>query len=260
MLFRSELILAADVDIDAVFDQAGSELITHTSSGYDVRAWTIPPEWELPEMKTEKESVRSQETGAKLIYAPLYEEAEQINTEDESEGPSDWRATGASESIAPRVMGLMVHKALELWILPENPKLIPLLETAVLNAGLAVPSQRSKAVQRAVELLTRLQDHPIRAEIEAAELVYHELPYSMVVGDHTENGYIDLLYLSPEGWQIVDFKTDTIRSAEERSAKIKEYSHQLRKYAIAVESLMDQKARTRICFLDDQGRVELFAG
>ena len=79
----------------------------------------------------------------------------------------------------------------------------------------------------------------------------------MLFRSHAETGYIDLLYDSPSGWQIVDFKTDSIRSVKERDDLIRQYSRQMHRYSGAVETLIGQKAQTRIIFLDDHGRIEI---
>lgn len=191
------------------------------------------------------------------LYPSLLEPEAAVIHEDEPEEMHAWRATGSAETIPPGVVGQMVHKAIELWLFPGDPQLLPLLETAALNAGLAHPVQQSTAVRHAVEYLERLRNHPLRSEIDAAAQRYHELPYSRRVDDHAETGYIDLLYDSPSGWQIVDFKTDSIRSVKERDDLIRQYSRQMRRYSGAVETLIGQKAQTRIIFLDDHGRIEI---
>jgi len=78
-----------------------------------------------------------------------------------------------------------------------------------------------------------------------------------MVNNYAETGYIDLLYRSPSGWQIVVIKTDPIRKAAERADLVIKYSHQMRRYTSAVEMLIGQQVQTRICFLDDLGRIGL---
>jgi len=114
----------------------------------------------------------------------------------------------------------MVHKAIELWLFPDNPSLQQLLAASVLDAGLAQQDQRTAAVNHANELLQRLYDSPLRKEIEESTERYHELPYSRMVGNYAETGYIDLLYRSAAGWQILDFKTDSILSDAHRTELI----------------------------------------
>jgi hypothetical protein len=66
------------------------------------------------------------------------------------------------------------------------------LEAAAQIAELAQLSQQTAAIRHAVDLLARFQNHPLRAEIEAATQRYHELPYSRIVREYPETGYIDL--------------------------------------------------------------------
>ncbi len=255
--YLKELIEAAGLDLDSIADQAGREVITQTSSGQSVRAWAIPDESESVKMVDNEEVPIVQEPDFLPIYMPLMVPAKPVEEEPEfSEIPVE-RVTATVGSLPSGVIGTMVHKAIQLWLFPEDPKLIPMLETAALNTGLAQKSQRTVAVQHAVALLTRLQDHPLRKEIESSTEIFHELPYSRLVKGYTETGYIDLMYLSPAGWQILDFKTDAIRGIEDGVALIKKYSGQMKRYASAVESLLSQKVQTRICFLDDHGEVVL---
>jgi ATP-dependent exoDNAse (exonuclease V) beta subunit len=152
----------------------------------------------------------------------------------------------------------MVHKAIELWCFPDDPLLIPLLESAALNAGLAGEEQRVEAVRRARELLERLKLDPFWETLNSAEERHHEIPYSRISSDWAESGYIDLLYQIGSDWHIVDFKTDSIRSDQEREELIGNYNRQLQRYQSAVKSLMGQTAQSQLCFLDDNGKVRVF--
>jgi ATP-dependent exoDNAse (exonuclease V) beta subunit len=106
----------------------------------------------------------------------------------------------------------MVHRAIELWLFPGDARLFPFLEATVLHAGLSSVAQQTAAISRTGELLNRLRAHPIWEEINSAEACYHEVPYSRMNGERAETGYIDLLYCTRAGWQVVDFKTDLIRN------------------------------------------------
>jgi len=151
----------------------------------------------------------------------------------------------------------MIHKAIELWVFPGNPGMQQLLEASGLDAGLAHKEQRTAAVSHSMVLLKRFYDSPLRTEIDEAAERYHELPYTRMAGDHAETGYIDLLYRTSSGWQIVDFKTDIIKNDGYRADLIKEYSQQMQRYASVIPAFLGQAAQTRICFLDDLGKVEL---
>ena len=155
------------------------------------------------------------------------------------------------------VIGLMVHKAIELWCFPDDLRLIPLLESAALNAGLAGEEQRVEAMHRAHELLERLKLDPFWEKLNSAEERYHEIPYSRISSDWAESGYIDLLYQIGSDWHIVDFKTDSIRSDQEREELTGNYNRQLQRYQSAVKSLIGQAAQAQLCFFDDNGRVKV---
>jgi ATP-dependent exoDNAse (exonuclease V) beta subunit len=53
----------------------------------------------------------------------------------------------------------------------------------------------------------------------------------------------------------VDFKTDSIRSADEREVLVSQYRRQMNRYKEAVAGLLGEQAQIRICFLDDDGRI-----
>ena len=250
------LIAATDIELNTLIEQAGKEVNTQTIFGNAVRAWAIPAE--ISVVRNDEQNVMEplQESDATPIYAPLIETSSPIVSEEE-EMIHAWRVTEVGDAIPAVEIGHMVHKAIELWLFPDNPKLPRLLDAAAKNEGETQPSQRSAAISRAIELLARLQFHPLRKEIEEASECYHELAYTRMVGERAETGYIDLLYRSMTGWQIVDFKTDSIRSAAHRADLINMYSHQMERYASVVLQLLGQPVQARICFLDNQGNVEL---
>jgi ATP-dependent exoDNAse (exonuclease V) beta subunit len=78
-----------------------------------------------------------------------------------------------------------------------------------------------------------------------------------MVGERSETGYIDLLFKNTSGWQIVDFKTDIIRSDAIRAELVNQYRFQMLRYEKAVETLLGQKPGVRICFLDDNGSANI---
>lgn len=253
----SELCAAAQIEINTLLQQTGTAIESHTISGHAVRAWSVTIDNSLITYDEPQEIPMIQESEIAPIYAPLSEPITPIITKDESIDVHSWRATGFGEIVPPGVIGQMVHKAIELWLFPNNSQLISLLETAAQSAGLSQSNQRMAAIKYAIEILARLQNHFLREEIESATQRFHEMPYSRMVDGSVETGYIDLLYESQSGWQIVDFKTDSIRSATERAKLIDKYANQIRRYTSAVETLIGQKVQARICFLDDNGQVGL---
>ncbi len=252
-----ELRVPAGLDISAVIAQAGGEVLSQTLTGQPVRGWAPAPASTVEKEMVAGERTSLPEPDMRPIFSPLVvPPAAEVPGEDVHE-VRDWRVTGKLTIIPPGVVGRMVHKAIELWLLPGDPRLLPLLETAALDAGLAMEVHREAAVNEAVELLGRLAAHLIRQEVESAKLCYHELPYTRLVGDRTETGYIDLLYRGDTGWQLLDFKTDSILEPEKRVQLVEEYAPQMQRYVDAIGEMLGEKVLARLCFLDDQGKIGL---
>ena len=207
----------------------------------------------------EVELSETKESALPSLYQPITDDREMGGGGDTLEPfePQIWRATGQDEHVPGNVLGSMVHKAIQRWLFPEDPRLASLLEVEALNAGLVSEKQRSNAVHQAIDLLERLHRHPIWGEIETAQERYSELPYTYQVDERIENRYIDLLYLSGENWQIVDFKTDHIHDNAQKEELLQGYITQVQQYRNAVKTLLGVNAQACICFLDDCERVEL---
>lgn len=248
---------ALGIDLDKLATEAGTFSQYRTASNHPVLAWCIPAQDTPPRSAPRHESVKPEESNAPSLYHPLMETKPVTVEEDETQLSRIWRVTEATLHVPPSIIGQMTHKVLELWLAVDSPRLLPLLESLALDAGLATQAQRVEAVRRVRELIERLCAHPLRAEIDSAAERHHEVPYSRMAGEFSETGYIDLLYRSSEGWQVVDFKTDSIRSARERDELIGLYRRQMSRYIGAVKALLGQPAQVRICFLDDNGSVNV---
>jgi ATP-dependent helicase/nuclease subunit A len=153
-----------------------------------------------------------------------------------------------------RVVGEMVHKALQRWRFPGDPRLEPLLRTQAQMEGLLEGALVERAVQEAENLLRRFQRQPLYAEMDAALERHHELPY---VESAAEWGFMDCLYRTPQGWVLVDFKTDELRSPQAVEAALEEYRPQLLRYRQAAERLLGEAPQTRMCFLNVGKEVEV---
>lgn len=253
----NELAEAAGVDLNSIADQSGTAVNFTTTSGSVIRGWTMNPAQAVTNIRDEKNKAPESKQEKAPIFMPLQYNRDQEDEEAKRAANRSWRASGKASMIPPEVVGKMVHKAIELWIFPGDKRLEPLLETQSLDAGIVTKVQRDAVIAQVKELLSRFHDHPLCSEISNAKEVHHEVPYSREVGDHTENGYIDILYRVDEGWQIVDFKTDLIRGEEHRDEVVWNYSKQLNRYSEVVESLLGYKAHTRICFFDADDQVEV---
>jgi ATP-dependent helicase/nuclease subunit A len=254
--WMSDLCSAAGVDVATLFEEKKQPFETQTASGHTVSVWWSVEKSES-EMAIHPEQAATLETSDPNLYASLIEPTPTLDEQDEVNVLHTWRTTGTGKHVPAGVIGLMVHKAIELWCFPEDPNLIPLLESTALNAGLASEEQRVEAIRQTMELLQRLRAHPLWDEANSVDERRHEVPYTRIVGEYSETGYLDLLYRNQNGWQVFDFKTDIIRNNATRAKLIAQYKSQMFRYEKAVETLLGQTPKVSICFLDDHGRINL---
>jgi ATP-dependent helicase/nuclease subunit A len=167
-----------------------------------------------------------------------------------------WRII--SKTKTPRapswLLGRLVHEALRRWHFPDDG-FEKFLRPFALESGLTDPKEIHAAIQESRRLLERLRAHPLFAELDSAER-HHEVRFDLPEG----RGIIDLLYRTPSGWSIIDFKTDEVRSdAEAQSAISRErYDRQVERYAQAVATQLGVQAKTRLVFLNVKNSLAIF--
>ena len=252
-----ELAAHAGIDLNALLNQPGQPLLSQTSSGHSVRAIAYGASEDVEPVSPDVVNTLEDAIDVQPLFQAISQPQTLSASHDEPDEVHPWRATGDKAHVPPGVIGQLVHRAIELWLFLGDARLIPFLQATVLHTGLASVAQQAAAIDRAVELLNRLRAHPIWGEINSAQACYHEVPYSRMNGEHAETGYIDLLYLSPAGWQVVDFKTDLIRNEATRTKLVENYRFQLIRYEKAVRGLLGQTPAMSICFLDDHGSVNI---
>ena len=273
--WMEDLMEASGIELASLLAEPGLPHETSLASGQPVRAWCAALETS-PQGGLDADKVnKSPDSELLPLYTALPEAAAAFPKVDDMESTHKfsmesthkfnneatrfWRATSTGTHVPASVIGEMVHKAIELWLFPDNPRLIPMLETTALNAGLTSKEQQTAAVRKARELLERFRQHPLWDEIDSSPEIHHEVPYSLESGGQIENGYIDLLYRTADGWKVVDFKTDAIYNRTERENLVRMYSQQLQRYSSAVQKLLGQPTVTSICFLDDENRVGIIS-
>ncbi|NLN69301.1 MAG: UvrD-helicase domain-containing protein [Chloroflexi bacterium] len=231
-----------------------------TSSNQPLRVWCLSDAHPTPEIFLPVEVGEKLEV-SKLwpLYHPIQvSDLESASDEGEEQiDPSSWWSINQDSAHIGKILGIMVHKALERWRFPGETGFEQMLDTAALRAGLVQEDQRSELIQQAIVLLERLQTHPIWGQINASTERLHEVPYTLQVGRKAENGIIDLVYQDDEGWKIVEFKTDTILKPGDKAELLSRYAPQVQRYRHAVKQLLGIDAQASLCFLDDHGRVVL---
>lgn len=167
-----------------------------------------------------------------------------------------WRIV--SKTKTPRapawLVGRLVHEALRRWHFPDD-SFDAFLYPFALESGLTDEAEIRAAIHESRRMLERLRAHPLFRELDSAER-HHEVPYYTAEG----RGIIDLLYRTDSTWHIIDFKTDEVRTDDEARATIRraEYDVQVARYARAIESQLQVKAKTRLVFLNVKDSISIF--
>lgn len=255
-----KLAEAAGLDQGDFEKAQGKPTELQTSSGQPIRAWCAMPGFK-GEVSERTDTKQDSLVESKL--APLYQRIDDNRNIYDAEDnklqmdPKQFSSTFEDDYLPGNILGKMVHKAIEVWYFPGDPRLDTLLDTTAFNAGFASAEQRRKSVSHAHELLNRLRQHAVWEEINNAEEKRFEVPYSIVIGGRVEHRIIDLLYRTQKGWHILDFKTDPILSKEHQGELLQKYIPQVRQYRDAVKQLLGVDSSMHICFLDYRGKAEL---
>lgn len=86
---------------------------------------------------------------------------------------------------------------------------------------------------------------------------WREMYVTVPLGSRTLEGYIDLLYRTPDGLVVVDYKTDAWRDEAELDHKVARYRIQAAAYGVAVEAATGEKVdRCVLVFCTENGPVE----
>jgi ATP-dependent exoDNAse (exonuclease V) beta subunit len=157
-----------------------------------------------------------------------------------------------------RVIGEMVHKALQRWRFPEDPLLEQLLRTQAQMGGLYDEGLLHQAIHEAEILLQRFRQHPLYTEMNTALERQHEVPFLGASSQgNVEWVFMDCLYHTQEGWTLVDFKTDELRNRLALAAAQEMYTPQIIRYRQAVEQWLGFTPKTLLCFLNVEKTIEV---
>lgn len=240
--------------------RSGEAFITHTGNNYPVRAVCMLEAPQGNSLRTKAEIPKQPEVSDQPPLYKAVEDTGRVDLPDEQEKIQElqsWHITQFDGPVSGKVLGLIVHKALQRWLFPGDPALLTLLESEAWMAGLVTEGMRQEVVAHASDLLVRFRGHHLWQVINLAQERYSELPYSYMVGHKVENRVIDLLYRDVNGWHIVDFKSDHISTLAQKDQLVQLYAPQVRQYKAVVSSKLGQAVSGQLCFLDDQGKVTL---
>ena len=137
---------------------------------------------------------------------------------------------------AGSAVGRAVHATLQAVDLAIDP--------AASGAAVAAIAAAEAAAERVAELAPQVEravQNALRSEV-VREAVRHRYWREMYVGAPTEGGmiegFIDLLYETPEGLVIVDYKTDRAPEPDGMEAAVTRYRLQLATYALALQQTL----------------------
>ncbi|MGH2620592.1 MAG: UvrD-helicase domain-containing protein [Anaerolineales bacterium] len=239
-------------------ERDGEQLTVKLSGGAPVRAWAAP----------ESEPRRWHQPGGSTAWPdsnerPLYQVVPVTPKEEtdpglDQEPERTWRATGSGRRAPAVAVGRIVHAAIQRSAMPGSTGYERFIENEALRAGLVDKRQRLAAIEESAELLGRLVVHPLWAEVRAAEGAQHEIPFTISDPQgQVQSGQIDLLWRGPQGWKLVDFKSDRLRDQAELQAAVKYHARQVERYLRCAASLLGEKPVGLLCFLDAVGEVRL---
>ena len=129
--------------------------------------------------------------------------------------------------------GTVIHQIFDDAIntrLPDDPTpyVIHLLQEAGADAGF---------LPHALDALQQFRNSDIWTEIQTSETVYTEVPFAISQAENNPSpgkiirGVIDLVYRLPEGWKIVDYKTNAVKTDEDVRTLCEQTADQVNTYA-----------------------------
>ncbi|HDD61021.1 MAG TPA: hypothetical protein ENF22_00650 [Chloroflexi bacterium] len=175
-----------------------------------------------------------------------------------------YRATyGGEKPAAPaRIIGDVVHRALQLWKFPDQGEneFIDWVAAELKSRGVIREREIKNGYRRVKNILERFQGHELFIRMDSAEKLLHEIPYS--VGENNEpyqSGVIDAMFRESGRWLIIEFKTDEIRDKRRFDWvwQNEDYQQQVEKYIRAAELVLGEKPEAILCFLNYEKRIHL---
>ena len=127
--------------------------------------------------------------------------------------------------------GTVIHQIFDDAInmrLPDDPT--PYVAHLLQEAG-----ADTEFLPNALDALQQFRNSEIWKEIQTSETVYTEVPFAISQSENNASeiirGVIDLVYRLPEGWKIVDYKTNVVKTDEDVRALCEQTADQVNTYA-----------------------------
>ncbi|MDZ7844960.1 MAG: UvrD-helicase domain-containing protein [Anaerolineales bacterium] len=210
-----------------------------------------------------------QETGSgeaappdEKLLNPVGESAPAEEREPE-EDRQIWRVVPRADKpgIPSWVVGQLVHRAFERWLFPESKSrdYFSWAAAELGRMGIYDEDLIQRGASRAAELLSRFRQSELFQEMDAAEDLRTEVPYTLIDDQgEFQSGRIDALYWKDGEGKIVEFKTDRVDDLQSLRKLIaeKEYDLQVEGYQEAASRILGERLAGKLVFLDVNRTVQ----
>ena len=207
---------------------------------------------EPPDVQTEQELAAQREALVSAALTIKYTSATALGgfKKDEASDESEpWkRGRGGTD------LGRAVHAAIQSLPLDADDALIEAFSRAQAVAE-AIP-HRARDVARLVRWTLRESAAMERARSAARAL--REVPFAMALDGQVLEGFVDLLTETPDGIEIVDWKTDQI-PAERVRERLRDYELQAGLYVLGIEAATGRTV-SAVTYVFASARVEVSPG
>ena len=166
---------------------------------------------------------------------------------------------GSTGHALPRIVGEVVHRALELWKFPSTGEsdFLTWVEKEIKWHGVYNAKAIQSGYRRVREILERFRRSELFERMDRAVVISREIPFRLPGEDGADYGVIDALFRENGQWILVEFKTDNIREGDKINWSSVDYQAQVARYLHAGERLLKERPLPVLCFLDYGGRVKI---
>lgn len=95
---------------------------------------------------------------------------------------------------------------------------------------------------RLIKVVDKTMKHEIWQRMKKSKEKYFEVPFSCTEKNIVFRGVIDMIFKEPDGWVIVDYKTDDFEKDPKRKD---EYEYQLKMYGKFWEEIAGEKVKEK---------------
>ena len=220
----------------AADDDAGARALTPNPGGFTVPR-VAPDELDWSDMAAwEAERQRALGVASRRLTVSATRLAEDLAWHDPGAASDEGLRKDAVDLELPpwqrgrygTAVGRAVHGTLQFCDLGDGHDIDGLAAAQCAAEGIIGLEQSVAALARSA-----LTAPAVRAALAGEH--HRELFVAAPIGDRVLEGYVDLLVRSPDGYVIVDYKTDAWRTGAHRAERIARYRRQLAAYAVALE-------------------------